>query len=87
LRWRRERWFCWKCPPRWPAAETLITTREGIKGRFAEVDATQGFFWAVQLDYTRFNPTANLTRTSAQAQAMSLGAPEQVIAGRRWPIP
>jgi len=63
------------------ATETLITTREGIDGRFAEVNATQGFFWAVQLNYTRFNLTANLTRTSAQAQAMALGAPEQVIAG------
>jgi len=63
------------------ATETLITTREGIDGRFAEVNATQGFFWAVQLNYTRFNLTANLTRVSAQAQALALGAPEKVVDG------
>jgi len=63
------------------ATETLITTGEGIDGRFAEVNTSQGFFWAVQLNYTRFNLTANLTRTSAQAQAMALGAPEKVING------
>jgi len=65
------------------ATETLITAGEGLFGRFGQVDYGNGFFWTASLNYGPNALTANMTRAQAQAKAMSIGAPQQVVDGAR----
>jgi len=65
------------------STETLIATGEGLFGTFGEVNYGSGFFWTASLNYGTLTLTADLTRASAQAQAMALNAPAQVIEGAR----
>jgi len=63
--------------------ETLINAG-AVHGKFdPNVMTNGGFFWNVVLGYTNETVHADLTRASAQAQAMSLNAPTQVINGAR----
>jgi len=63
------------------STETLISTGGGLFGTFSDARAASGFFWDAALNYGTHTLTADLTRTSAQAQALALGAPANVVAG------
>jgi len=63
------------------ATETLITTGQGLDGRFSDVTYGNGFFWTASLNYSPTALTANMTRTQAQSKAMSIGAPNKVVDG------
>jgi len=63
------------------STETLITADKGLHGRFGEVSYGSGFFWRTALTYGTNALTATMTRVQAQAQAMSIGAPQKVIDG------
>jgi len=65
------------------ATETLITANQGLVGRFSELTYGNGFFWTASLNYGPNALTANMTRAQAQAKAMSIGAPQQVVDGAK----
>jgi len=62
--------------------ELLIRAEGGLSGQFSDVTYGSNFFWTVDLNYSATELTATMTASgSAQAMAMSLGAPERVVAG------
>jgi len=76
------------------ATETLITADQGIIGEFSQAVRAPGFFWEGTISYEDFygdyngseiphTLIANLTRTSAQARAVSTGAAANVVDGAK----
>lgn len=60
--------------------ETVLTAGS-VDGTFADTTYGNGFFWTAELDYTDTGVFADLTRTSAAASAMSVGAAAAVVDG------
>lgn len=55
----------------------------GVKGTFDNVKYANGFFWTAGLSYQPQAVYANLTRASATASALSIGAPQSVVDGAK----
>ena len=62
------------------STEKILTSGE-LDGTFNDVKYANNFFWTASLTYDAKNVTASLTRASAAASALSIGAPQSVIDG------